>query len=85
MSEQKSGGKPVEAASAAPGERRAASRPLAKAAESGHPDVHKALADLQTARQNLAAVQDAHDTEDAEAEQAEKDALDRLRELGYEE
>lgn len=45
--------KPVEAATAAPGEQRAASRPaLAKASESSDPAVHKLLADIQTAQMN---------------------------------
>jgi len=41
--------KPVEAATAAPGEKRAVSRPLAKASESGDPAVQKLLGDRQTA------------------------------------
>lgn len=49
MTEQK---KPVESASAAPGERRSVSRPLAKAAESGDPAVQKLLGDRQTAAMN---------------------------------
>lgn len=45
--------KPVEAATAAPGEKRSASRPpLAKASESSDPAVHKLLADIQTAQMN---------------------------------
>lgn len=80
MPEQKST-KPVESATAAPGERRAVVRP--RAAESGDPAVHKALADLQTARQNLAAVRAARETQDPDAEADEKDALQRLADLGY--
>ena len=77
--------RPVEAASAAPGEKRSTARPggLAKASEAGDPAVHKALADLQTARMNLAAAEAARGTEDADAKQDEKNALDRLHELGY--
>jgi hypothetical protein len=82
MAEQK---KPVEAASAAPGEKRSAARPgLLPASESGDPEVHKALGDLHTAQQNLAVVRDAHAAEDLAAEAAEKDARRRLAELGYE-
>lgn len=77
--------KPVESATAAPGEQRAASRPRLKASESGDPAVHKALADLQTAQQNLAAAREtAPDTAVKDAEQDEKDALKRLHDLGYE-
>ncbi len=63
--------KPVEAATAAPGEKRAASRPLAKASESGDPAVQKLLGDRQTAYMNG----------DAGAE-AQVDAA--LAELGFE-
>jgi hypothetical protein len=78
--------KPVEAASAAPGEKRSVTRPpLARASESGDPEVHKVLGDLHTARQNLAVVSDAHAAEDADAEAAEADALRRLEELGFRE
>lgn len=78
--------KNVEAASAAPGEKRSAARPgpaLPKASESGDPAVHKALGDLQTARQNLASVRDAKQADVAEYEADERAALARLRELGY--
>lgn len=77
--------KNVEAATAAPGEKRSASRPipLAKASESGDPAVHKALGDLQTARQNLAAVRDAKREDEAEYEADERAALGRLAELGF--
>lgn len=45
--------RPVEAASAAPGEKRAAVRPqLARASESGDPAVQKLLADRNTFAQN---------------------------------
>lgn len=63
--------KSVEAASAAPGERRSASRPLQKASESGLPDVQKLLGDRHTAQQNG----------DRDAE-AQADAA--LAELGFE-
>lgn len=43
---------PVEAATAAPGEKRSVSRPLAKAAESGDPAVHQLLGAIYTAEQN---------------------------------
>ena len=80
--------KPVEAASAAPGEKRAATppsakAPLARASESGDPEVQKALGDLYTAQQNLAAVRAAQAANPA-AEAAERHARDRLAELGYE-
>jgi hypothetical protein len=86
MTDQKSpapGEKRVESATAAPGEKRTASRSAAPASESGDPAVHKALADLQTARQNLAAVRDAEQADVSQYEADEKAALDRLRELGY--
>lgn len=73
----------MEAASAAPGEQRAASRPAGRAAESGHPDVHKALGDQYTAEQNLAAAK-REGVEDKDAQQSYDDARARLRELGYE-
>jgi len=79
MAEQRK--QPVEAASAAPGEKRSVSRP--RASESGDPAVHKALADLQTARQNLAAIREAPQPDEARYEAEEQAALDRLRELGY--
>ena len=61
--------KPVEAATAAPGEKRAASRPaLASAAASGDPAVHQLIADLYTAEQNG----------DEDAAQAARDALAKL-------
>ena len=64
--------KPVEAATAAPGEKRAAPRPaLLKASESGNADVHRILADLQAAQLNS----------DRAAEQA---ARRQLNELGFE-
>jgi hypothetical protein len=45
--------RPVEQATAGPGEQRAAVRPqLAKASESGLPDVQKLLAERWTAQQN---------------------------------
>jgi hypothetical protein len=75
--------KPVESASAAPGEKRAAAAPRLRAAESGDPEVHKALADLQSARMNLAGVREAQDAKADEYEADEKAALDRLAELGY--
>lgn len=86
MPDQKSTSKPVEAASAAPGEKRAASppsRPLARASESGNPDVHQALGNLYTAEQNLAAAK-REGVADPEAEQSAKDARAQLRDLGFE-
>src|SRR5690348_8627779 len=70
----------VEAASAAPGEKRSASRPAARAAESGDPAVHKALADLQTAQMNLQDAQggEGRDAAVAAAEQQVRDAEARL-------
>jgi hypothetical protein len=44
--------RPVEAATAAPGEKRSVSRPLASAAASGDPAVQKLLADRNTAAMN---------------------------------
>ena len=82
--------RPVESASATPGERRSASpprnqsRPLREAAASGHPDVHKALGDLDAATRNLAVLPQGPVTRDPEAEAARDDALSRLKELGYE-
>lgn len=85
------GDRPVEAASAAPGEKRSAARPekpapapLARASESGNPDVHKALGDLQTAQMNLGVVAEGHDAADPDAVAAERDARARLRDLGFE-
>lgn len=83
MAEQKSTSRPVEAATAGPGEKRAASPPLRRASESGDGEVHKLLGDLDTARQNLAAAK-REGTEDPDAEQSAKDARARLAELGYE-
>jgi hypothetical protein len=80
-------GKPVEAATAAPGEKRSTSRPLARASESGDPAVHKALADLQAAQMNAQAHQDAADQAKDAAEgndEAVQKAKDALAELGYE-
>jgi hypothetical protein len=78
--------KPVESASAAPGEKRSAARPKVKAAESGDPVAQKAIADLQTARLNLEAAKggEGRDAAVAEAEQAVKDAEARLADLGFE-
>jgi hypothetical protein len=80
-------GRPVESASAAPGEKRSASRPLGTAAESGDPAVHKALADLQTAQMNAQthrdAVDQAKDAAEGHDEEIRK-AKARLAELGYE-
>ena len=51
MADSKS--RPVEAATAAPGEKRSAARPaLAKASESGDPAVHQLLGAIYTAEQN---------------------------------
>lgn len=63
--------KPVESATAAPGEKRSAARPLARGSESGDPAVQQLLAGRYTAHQNG----------DAEAEAAADAAL---RELGFE-
>jgi hypothetical protein len=63
--------RPVEAASAAPGERRAAVRPLARGSESGDPAVQSLLAGRQTAWMN--------GDEDAAAK-----ATAALAELGFE-
>lgn len=60
--------KPVEAATAAPGEKRSASRPLAKASESGDPAVHQLLGAIYTAEQNG----------DDDAAQAGRNALAKL-------
>lgn len=77
-------GRPVEAASAAPGEKRSVSRPpLARASESGDGEVHKLLGDLDTARQNLAAAH-REGVSDPDAEQSAAAARARLAELGYE-
>lgn len=76
--------KPVEAATAAPGEQRQASRPpLARASESGDPAVHQALADLYTAQQNLDAAR-REGTGDPGAEQSAAAARARLADLGFE-
>jgi hypothetical protein len=80
-------GKPVEAATAAPGERRHASRPLARASESGDPAVHKALAELQAAQMNAQTHADLAESSAAAAEgndEAVKKAKEALAELGYE-
>lgn len=82
-------GKPVEAASAAPGEKRSASRPrqLARASESGDPQVHQLLAERQTAQMNLATHKAAAEQSKAALEGLEEDvaAADAaLAELGYE-
>ena len=85
MAEQKSPSpRPVEAATAGPGEKRAAVRPsLAKASESGNPDVQQALGNLETARLNLEAVR-AAGAGDPEAEDAVARAQAALAELGFE-
>lgn len=75
--------RPVESTSAAPGEKRSAARP--RASESGNPDVHKALGDLYTARQNLAAVRAAKRENEDDYRADEQAALERLRDLGYDE
>ena len=75
--------KPVEAASAAPGEKRSVSPPLRRASESGDPEVHKLLGDLDTARQNLDAAR-REGVEDPDAEQSASAVRAHLRELGYE-
>jgi hypothetical protein len=74
--------KPVEAATAAPGEKRSASRPLAKASGSGDPVVHTLIGNLETARLNLAAAQ-REGVRDPEAEQSAAAARAQLEELGY--
>lgn len=70
MTDSKS--RPVEAATAGPGEKRSAVRPaLAKASESGDPAVHQLMADIYTAEQN-------GDDDLAQA------ARDKLAKLGFE-
>lgn len=57
--------------------------PLLRASESSDPAVHKAMADLDAARMNRAAL----DTEEADIEAADKaveDAKKALAELGFE-
>lgn len=80
--------RPVESASAAPGEKRSASRaPLLKASESGDPAVHKALADLQAAQMNQQSHQDAAEQAADLAEgndEAVEAAKKALADLGYE-
>ena len=69
----------VEAASAAPGEKRSAGRPRKEAAppallrgsESGDPSVHQLIADMYTAQQNV-------------YKDAERAAADALADLGFE-
>jgi len=80
MPEQK---KPVESASAAPGEKRAVSPRLARASESGRGDVHVALGNLETARRNLEAAKREGVT-DAEAEESAARARAELKDLGFE-
>jgi hypothetical protein len=80
-------GRHVESASAAPGEKRSASRPLARAAESGNPEVHKALADLQTVQMNAAMHKGAADSSAAAAEGLDEEianAQAALADLGFE-
>ena len=81
MAEQK---KPVESASAAPGEKRSVSRPpLRRASESGDPEVHKLMGDVDTARQNLDAAR--HEgVRDPDAEESDAVSRARLAELGFE-
>jgi hypothetical protein len=77
----------VEAASAAPGEKRSAGRPLAKASEAGDPAVQKLLADKWTAQQWAAQHKDTADRSAAERKGHEDQvaALDaELAELGFE-
>ena len=79
--------RPVESASAAPGEKRSAARPLARASESGDPEVHRLLAERQAAQMNLAAHKAAADESGAALEGHEEKvaAADRaLAELGFE-
>ena len=80
--------RPVESASAAPGEKRSASRaPLMKASESGDPAVHQALAELNAAQMNAQTHKDAAEAS-AEAakghDEAVQKAKDALADLGYE-
>lgn len=85
MAEQKNPAKPVEAATAGPGEQRATVRPphLAKASESGDGAVHKLLGDLETARLNLAAAE--HEgVRDPDAEQSAARSRAELRRMGFE-
>lgn len=81
MPEQPQQKRPVEAASAAPGEQRSAARP--KASESGDPAVHKLLGDLETARRNLADVQNAKKEDEDAYKKDEQDAVKALKDLGY--
>jgi hypothetical protein len=78
------GKKPVEAASAAPGETRAVSRPRPlPASTSGDPEVHKLIGDVETARQNLNAAR-REGVRDPEAEESDRVSRARLAELGFE-
>lgn len=83
MTTPKQPSRPVEAASAAPGEKRSVSPKLGRASESGDAAVHQALGNLYTAQQNLAAAK-REGVEDAEAEESERQARAQLKELGYE-
>lgn len=80
--------KPVEAATADPGESRAvsppaATAPLAKASESGDGEVQKLLGDRETARRNLEAAR-LQGVADPDAEASAAAVTARLAELGYE-
>jgi hypothetical protein len=76
--------KPVESASAAPGETRAVSRPQrVPASTSGDPEVHKLIGDVETARQNLDAAR-REGVRDPEAEESDRVSRARLAELGFE-
>lgn len=80
---EKNPSRPVESATAAPGEKRAASPRLSRASESGNGEVQQLLGVLDTARLNLAAA-DKESVTDQEAEASRDAAVARLRELGYE-
>ena len=75
--------KPVESASAAPGEKRSAAPPrrLAKASESGDPYIQKLLADRYTAEQNAAMAAAAADQSEADREAHEGHVAARTRQL----
>jgi hypothetical protein len=88
MADQK-GSRPVEAASAAPGEKRSVVRPpaLAKASESGDPAVQKLLGDRWTAEQNVAMHGAAAGSSAAQAAAHGEDVarlVAELAELGFE-
>ncbi|HXJ27465.1 MAG TPA: hypothetical protein VNH17_17255 [Streptosporangiaceae bacterium] len=92
MPEQKkpASSKPVEEATAAPGERRSVSPPprkLAKASESGDPAIQKLLADRNTAEMNAATAAGDSAQSEAVAKAHQQHIADRnkdLADLGFE-